>query len=90
MLAERASEQARRAQAEYDRHIEAQREARRLADERRAEAERLAAEAAAEKERRRQEYEWRRAALRKPERDECRSASAVEDWPLFSSVIFSF
>jgi len=83
LLAERAAEQASRARDEYEQHLEAQREAKRLADERRAEAERLAAEAAEQQERQRLAEEQRRATLRKPTVDRSQS-DTMKDWPLFS------
>jgi len=83
-VAERAAEQARRAQEDYERHLEAKRETKRLTDERRAEAERVAAEAAEVKERQRVAEEQRRAALRKPLDDDNSRSVTIKDWPLFS------
>lgn len=83
LAAEQAADRARYAQAEYEHHLEAKREANRMADKRREEAERLAAEAAEEEERRRQAEEQRKAALRKPNVDEIRRAT-MKDWPVLS------
>jgi len=81
LAAEQATERARQAQTDYDNHLAAKREAKRVADERRVEAERVAAKAAREEEIRRQAEEQRKAALRKPNVEECGSAT-VKDWPV--------
>jgi len=84
VAAERAAEQARQAQTEYEQHVEAERETKRATAERRAETERLVAEAAREEERRHQAELQRQAALRRPRVVDCtRRRAAMKDWPLF-------